>query len=84
MTCSRVCTLKAEDLEIPSDWRGVVDEPFDASGGWKQTLARSSPHAKDFFAQLKAQKDAIEKELGYPLEWEELSEGMVNHPGSTR
>jgi hypothetical protein len=32
----------------------------------------ASAHAKDFFAQLKAQKDAIEKELGYPLEWEEL------------
>ncbi len=37
---SRVCTLKVGDLEIPSDWRGVVDEAFDAGGGWKQTLAR--------------------------------------------
>jgi predicted nucleotide-binding protein len=37
---SRVCTLKVGNLEIPSDWRGVVDEAFDASGGWKQTVAR--------------------------------------------
>jgi hypothetical protein len=30
--------------------------------------------AKEFFSRLKAQKDAIEKELGYPLEWQELPE----------
>jgi predicted nucleotide-binding protein len=36
----RVCTLKVGELEIPSDWRGVVDEPYDAAGGWRQTLAR--------------------------------------------
>jgi predicted nucleotide-binding protein len=36
----RVCTLKVGDFEIPSDWRGVVDEPFDKTGGWKQVLAR--------------------------------------------
>jgi predicted nucleotide-binding protein len=36
----RVCTLKVGDMEIPSDWRGVVDEPFDGNGAWKQTLAR--------------------------------------------
>jgi predicted nucleotide-binding protein len=36
----RVCTLKVGELEIPSDWRGVIDEPFDSNGGWKQTLAR--------------------------------------------
>lgn len=35
-----VCALQRSDLEIPSDWRGVVDEPFDTSGGWKQSLAR--------------------------------------------
>ena len=40
LTRKRVCTLKVGDLEIPSDWRGVIDEPFDAGGGWKQTLAR--------------------------------------------
>lgn len=40
LTRARVCTLKAGELEIPSDWRGVVDEPFDRGGAWKQTLAR--------------------------------------------
>jgi predicted nucleotide-binding protein len=38
LTRKRVCTLKVGELEIPSDWRGVIDEPFD--GSWKQTLAR--------------------------------------------
>jgi len=37
---ARVCTLKVGDPEIPSDWRGVIDETFDAAGGWRQTLAR--------------------------------------------
>jgi len=32
--------LKVGELEIPSDWRGVIDEPFDSGGAWKQTLAR--------------------------------------------
>jgi predicted nucleotide-binding protein len=36
----RVCTLKVGEVEIPSDWAGVIDEPFDAAGSWKQTLAR--------------------------------------------
>ncbi len=40
LTRQRVCTLKVGDLEIPSDWRGVIDEPLDTGGGWKQTLAR--------------------------------------------
>jgi predicted nucleotide-binding protein len=40
LTRKRVCTLKVGDLEIPSDWRGVVDEPYDAGAGWRQTLAR--------------------------------------------
>lgn len=35
-----VCTLQRGELEIPSDWRGVVDERFDSAGGWKQKLAR--------------------------------------------
>ena len=29
--------------------------------------------AKSYFKFLERQKEAIEKELGYPLEWEELS-----------
>ena len=39
----RVCTLQRGELEIPSDWRGEVDEVFevfDSAGGWKQKLAR--------------------------------------------
>jgi predicted nucleotide-binding protein len=40
LTRRRVCTLKVGEMEIPSDWCGVVDEPYDAGGGWKQTLAR--------------------------------------------
>jgi predicted nucleotide-binding protein len=40
LTRARVCTLKVGELDIPSDWRGVVDEPFDKGGAWKQTLAR--------------------------------------------
>jgi predicted nucleotide-binding protein len=34
-----VCTLKVGELEIPSEWRGGIDEPFDSGGAWKQTLA---------------------------------------------
>jgi predicted nucleotide-binding protein len=36
----RVCALKRGELEIPSDFGGVVYEPFDTSGGWKQKLGR--------------------------------------------
>jgi hypothetical protein len=32
----------------------------------------SGDHAKAFFGLLNLQRDAIERELGYPLEWEEL------------
>ena len=35
----RVCALKRE-LEIPSDFGGVVYETFDASRGWKQALGK--------------------------------------------
>ncbi len=37
---NRVCALKRGELEIPSDFGGVVYEPFDTSGGWKQKLGR--------------------------------------------
>jgi predicted nucleotide-binding protein len=40
LTRKRVCTLKVGEVEIPSDWSGVVDEPFNSGGGWKQSLAR--------------------------------------------
>jgi len=37
---NQVCALKRGELEIPSDFGGVVYEPFDAAGGWKQKLGR--------------------------------------------
>lgn len=36
----------------------------------------SGLNAKAFFGLLKDQKEAVEQELGYPLEWEELPEGQ--------
>lgn len=36
----RVCALKSGELEIPSDFAGVVWESMDRNGGWKQSLAR--------------------------------------------
>jgi hypothetical protein len=35
-------------------------------------LSIVADRAKDYFGLLKAEKDQIEKELGYPLKWEEL------------
>lgn len=36
----RVCTLAKGDLEIPTDFAGVVWEPLDDAGAWKTALAR--------------------------------------------
>jgi predicted nucleotide-binding protein len=36
----RVCALKRGEVEIPSDFGGLVYETFDASGGWRQVLSR--------------------------------------------
>jgi len=36
----RVCTLSKGDLEIPTDFAGVVWEPLDDGGAWKTALAR--------------------------------------------
>ena len=35
----RVCALKSESVEIPSDYEGVVFTEFDEAGGWKLQLA---------------------------------------------
>jgi predicted nucleotide-binding protein len=35
----RVCALKRGDIEIPSDFGGVVYSNFDEGGGWRQILA---------------------------------------------
>jgi predicted nucleotide-binding protein len=37
---SRICALRRGDVEVPSDFGGVVYEPFDAGGAWKQALGR--------------------------------------------
>jgi hypothetical protein len=38
---ARVCALSTSgDMELPTDFAGVVWEPFDDAGGWKQSLAR--------------------------------------------
>jgi len=39
---NRVCALKRGELEIPSDFGGVVYEAFDAAGGWKQNRPGSA------------------------------------------
>lgn len=36
----RVCTLAKGNLEIPTDFAGVVWEQLDDAGAWKQALAR--------------------------------------------
>lgn len=36
----KVCTLALGEMDLPSDWRGVIDEPYDDLGRWKFTLAR--------------------------------------------
>ncbi|MGN6065381.1 TIR domain-containing protein [Brevundimonas diminuta] len=36
----KVCALKAGELEVPSDYHGVVYQVLDAAGGWKVPLAR--------------------------------------------
>jgi predicted nucleotide-binding protein len=37
---THVCAMKRGDLEIPSDFEGVVYVPFDNSDGWKQALGK--------------------------------------------
>jgi predicted nucleotide-binding protein len=36
----RVCALKRGEVEIPSDFAGVVWQAMDDGGGWRQTLSR--------------------------------------------
>jgi predicted nucleotide-binding protein len=42
---ARVCALKRGDVEIPSDFGGVVYQDFDAGGGWKHALAQELQEA---------------------------------------
>lgn len=41
----RVCALYKGDLELPSDFDGVVYVPMDAAGGWRLLLAREMKQA---------------------------------------
>ena len=42
---SHVCAIKKGDIELPSDILGVVWEPFDERGAWKQKLAKELEEA---------------------------------------
>jgi Predicted nucleotide-binding protein containing TIR-like domain len=42
LTRQRVCTLQVAEAEVPSDWAGVVNAPFERGGAWRQVLARES------------------------------------------
>ena len=35
-----VCALMRGEIEVPSDWSGVVYQPMDPGGGWKGALAK--------------------------------------------
>lgn len=41
----RVCALYKGDLELPSDFDGVVYVPMDDAGGWRLLLAREMKQA---------------------------------------
>jgi hypothetical protein len=40
LTRSRVCALKRGNVEVPSDFGGVVYTEFDENGGWKAALGK--------------------------------------------
>ena len=41
-----VCVLYRGDLELPSDYMGVVYIPFDSGGAWRLQLAKELKSAK--------------------------------------
>ena len=41
----KVCALYKGDVELPSDYQGVLYVPMDDAGGWKLLLARKMRHA---------------------------------------
>jgi predicted nucleotide-binding protein len=52
----RICVLVSKDVEIPSDYTGIVYTPFDPAGAWKMTLAneiQSAGYQIDTAALLK-------------------------------
>jgi predicted nucleotide-binding protein len=53
----KVCALKRGDLDVPSDFTGVVWEKMDDGGGWKQGLGRelqAAGHEIDWNAVMRA------------------------------
>lgn len=42
---SQVCALHKGDVELPSDYQGILYIPMDDAGGWKLLLAREMRHA---------------------------------------
>lgn len=45
LTRKNVCALVRGDVELPSDFVGVVCEPFDDHGAWRTKLAKELRHA---------------------------------------
>jgi len=41
---NRVCALHKADVQLPSDWDGVLYIPMDDTGAWKLSLAREIKH----------------------------------------
>ena len=42
---NRVCAFKLGDLEIPTDFSGVIWNPLDNAGAWKQILSKELSEA---------------------------------------
>ena len=42
----RVCALHREDVELPSDYQGVIYIELDTGGGWRAKLAQELVQAK--------------------------------------
>jgi predicted nucleotide-binding protein len=42
---NKVCALYKGDVELPSDYQGVLYVPMDEAGGWKLLLAREMRHS---------------------------------------
>jgi predicted nucleotide-binding protein len=58
-----VCPLVVGEVEIPSDWQGVINETFDAGGAWRFMLAREL-RAAGYEVDLNAVDDAINGRTG--------------------
>jgi predicted nucleotide-binding protein len=43
---TRVCALHKGDVELPSDYQGVLYVPMDSAGAWKNRLAQELVQSK--------------------------------------